>query len=192
MSLIQGCAVSRERPITFNVEMGLAALRGDKTQTRRPVKPQPPRDCVYTTNGAGDRALCMVGVDAMVPSHPWFVPPRPDSADTFVCCPYGTSGDRVRLVAEVPGLPPIYFADAVIEHAWAELVQDASLSGLGREGWPGSEEQRAFVEAGADGLINDDVIEWFAHLWDSIYAARGLGWVANPWVWVVEFKRGAA
>ena len=29
----------------------------------------------------------------------------------------------------------------------------------------------------------------FAQLWDSINAKRGYGWDANPWVWVVEFKR---
>lgn len=29
----------------------------------------------------------------------------------------------------------------------------------------------------------------YAHLWDTLYAARGLGWDANPWVWIVSFKR---
>ena len=28
----------------------------------------------------------------------------------------------------------------------------------------------------------------FRHLWDSIYAKRGMGIAANPWVWVVTFK----
>jgi hypothetical protein len=32
----------------------------------------------------------------------------------------------------------------------------------------------------------------FHSLWDSIYAAKGQGWDANPWVWVVEFKRAEA
>ncbi|MDY6833803.1 MAG: hypothetical protein SVY53_03265, partial [Chloroflexota bacterium] len=26
-------------------------------------------------------------------------------------------------------------------------------------------------------------------LWDSIYAKKGYGWEANPFVWVIEFKR---
>jgi len=25
-------------------------------------------------------------------------------------------------------------------------------------------------------------------LWDLIYEKRGLGWSANPYVWVIEFK----
>lgn len=29
----------------------------------------------------------------------------------------------------------------------------------------------------------------FMNLWDSIYMDQGLGLEANPWVWVVEFKR---
>jgi hypothetical protein len=32
--------------------------------------------------------------------------------------------------------------------------------------------------------------ERFAYLWDSINAKRGYGWDKNPWVWVVEFRRG--
>jgi hypothetical protein len=31
----------------------------------------------------------------------------------------------------------------------------------------------------------------FRGLWDSIYEKRGFGWDANPWVWVIEFKREA-
>ncbi len=29
----------------------------------------------------------------------------------------------------------------------------------------------------------------WANRWDSINAGRGYGWLMNPWVWVVEFKR---
>jgi len=31
--------------------------------------------------------------------------------------------------------------------------------------------------------------ESFQCLWDSLNAARGYGWDANPWVWVVELKK---
>lgn len=31
--------------------------------------------------------------------------------------------------------------------------------------------------------------EDFRELWDSINAKRGFGWDANPWTWVIEFKR---
>lgn len=29
----------------------------------------------------------------------------------------------------------------------------------------------------------------FASLWDSLNSPRGYGWDANPWVWVIEFRR---
>ena len=29
----------------------------------------------------------------------------------------------------------------------------------------------------------------FKNLWGSIYEKKGLGWEANPWVWIYEFKR---
>ena len=29
----------------------------------------------------------------------------------------------------------------------------------------------------------------FRTLWDSINAARGYGWYANPWTWCISFKR---
>jgi hypothetical protein len=32
--------------------------------------------------------------------------------------------------------------------------------------------------------------EAFAALWDSLNAKRGFGWDANPWVWVLSFRRG--
>jgi hypothetical protein len=29
----------------------------------------------------------------------------------------------------------------------------------------------------------------FKQLWNSLNAKRGFGWDANPWVWVITFKR---
>jgi hypothetical protein len=51
------------------------------------------------------------------------------------------------------------------------------------------------VDAGAEGIECGGEWEYdtarnaFRDLWDSINGARGYGWDANPWVWVVEFKR---
>jgi hypothetical protein len=33
-----------------------------------------------------------------------------------------------------------------------------------------------------------DPVGDFITLWNAIYAKRELGWDANPWVWVIEFK----
>ena len=42
----------------------------------------------------------------------------------------------------------------------------------------------------AEGFFRDVLnIERFMALWDSTYAKRGLGWDANPWVWVITFRK---
>lgn len=39
------------------------------------------------------------------------------------------------------------------------------------------------------GMIYVTPQEAFRELWESINAKRGFGWDANPWVWVISFKR---
>lgn len=41
----------------------------------------------------------------------------------------------------------------------------------------------------SSGVFRPPSIRAFHDLWDSLNAARGHGWDANPWVWVVEFRR---
>ena len=51
-------------------------------------------------------------------------------------------------------------------------------------------EQDAVAEGVAAG--DEDAFPFkcaFASLWDSLHAKRGFGWDANPWVWVVTFKK---
>jgi hypothetical protein len=42
------------------------------------------------------------------------------------------------------------------------------------------------VEAGNTRTASE--CDEFAYLWDKLYAKRGYGWDANPWVWCVSFK----
>jgi hypothetical protein len=44
-------------------------------------------------------------------------------------------------------------------------------------------------EIGALWAIHERGQYAFASLWDSINANRGLGWEANPWVWVIGFRK---
>lgn len=48
----------------------------------------------------------------------------------------------------------------------------------------------AYGQSDVDGTYSPRLS--FRFLWDGINAARGHGWDANPWVWVVEFKRHSA
>lgn len=72
-----------------------------------------------------------------------------------------------------------------------ERLQDASKGDLVHEGWPDADEVATACKTMHE-YIDDSVVEWFADAWDAIYAKQGLGWDANPWVWVVEFRRAEA
>lgn len=53
----------------------------------------------------------------------------------------------------------------------------------------GAKEKHNIFHDAIQAHIGNVAIRNFAVLWDSIYSKRGLGWDANPWVWVIEFKR---
>jgi len=47
-------------------------------------------------------------------------------------------------------------------------------------------------DAWAEGIPHSpdvDPSHEYQELWDSLNAARGYGWDANPWVWVIEFRK---
>jgi hypothetical protein len=63
-----------------------------------------------------------------------------------------------------------------------ERLQDISEADAKLEGMPGLEPHQSY--AGFLGPYR----EQFRGDWDAIYANRGLGWNANPWVWAVDFR----
>lgn len=75
--------VVKERPILFNADMVRAILEGRKTQTRRPVKPQP------TTNKIKEK-------NSLTIYSEWKGASLTDKKDWFLSqCPYGHPGDRL-------------------------------------------------------------------------------------------------
>ena len=182
-----------ERPISFNSEMVRAILDGRKTQTRRPVKPQPTMDCATgVRKWEGDPRLLL---------RFYLKNNR---------CPFGVPGDRLwvreawRVSSAQDKLPPLrlprglaieypasenpQYLDGRIRSRrhmprWAsritlevtgvmlERVQDIRMDGAIAEGMPGPYHRGDFVK-----------------LWGQIYKDE-YNWSANPWVWVVEFKR---
>ena len=204
----------KERPILFSGPMVRAIMDGRKTQTRRIVKPQPPCACVYEINGNQNKAICLAGPGADVPARPWFVPPYVNKAQYWVCCPYGTVGDRLWIRET---WRPI--VSGTREGGFDYRANDPSASGVGFTKWTPSIHMPRLAsritleitsvrverlndisaeDAKAEGISRDcpQVKEYkcngpmayhFAALWESI---NGEGaWAVNPWVWVVEFKR---
>lgn len=202
----------RERPILFNGAMVRAILAGQKTQTRRVVKPAPPAGhtwagwCGYSTAPADEgKAVWAAG------EGPLMIEPH------RVACPFGQPGDRlwVRETWSDEDLPPgefYYRADALTTGLradeisamrwkpsihmprWAcrlmleitavrvERLQAISARNCQAEGIRSDAGGGFHVEDGTHYSAHPD--ESFASLWTS----TGADWDSNPWVWVIEFR----
>ncbi len=68
-----------------------------------------------------------------------------------------------------------------------ERVQDITEEDAVREGFEAVPVHGKWVTGGRD--THWSARKPFAETWDSIYAAKGLGWDVNPWVWRIEFER---
>lgn len=205
-----------ERPMLFSGAMVRAILAGTKTQTRRVVKPQPPSGhdwagwCVASTHQADEgKATWAAG----------FGPYLRDAHR--VACPYGQPGDRLWVRETFQRFTDdgetIYKADPSGFEAMNELKRNECLearwrpaihmprwasritleiTGVRVERLQDISEADAVAEgcAGGHGAIPGYNYaatpgEHYHWLWESINGAGS--WDANPWVWVVEFRRVA-
>lgn len=67
--------------------------------------------------------------------------------------------------------------------------QDAASEGVGSALWFAAKgvPEKQWTSLGERGAYRASHINSFASLWESIYGEES--WQANPWVWVIEFKR---
>lgn len=187
----------REKPILFSGPMVRAILEGSKTQTRRVLRVQPSEE---------------TGSLSIGPYHPTAIDrhgeeqPGPETYGVYsscgefgLRCPYGQPGDRLW-VRET-------WAKTYVRQAGAEWFVYATGDNRTDYGGPwkpsihmpraasritleitGVRVERlgeiSESDARAEGVQS---VAEFKELWASI---NGLGsWEANPWVWVVEFRR---
>jgi hypothetical protein len=224
----------KERPIIFSAPMVLALLAGQKTQTRRLVKPQPPEILpayapkVYWP--ARDRHMTS---DPDGAAYLQFERPGDyDGARVMrggfgFRCPYGQPGNRLwvreawawRGDGAIPAFdrvrkgevwfradpertsPGIRWRPSIHMPRWAsritlevtgvrvERLQDISEADALAEGvtpkWEPGCSGRLMEALG--GFSFRPAASAYAELWEQI---NGPGsWDANPWVWVVEFRR---
>jgi hypothetical protein len=185
-----------ERPILFSSPMVRALLDGSKTQTRRIMKPQPSLGQDF-----GGRVLCPYGQPGdrlwvreafSGPRHQEHHPPRDwHSTDEIHYwadgCPSCNDWTKPRpgmfmprwasrITLEITGVRVERLVDISEDDARAEGITDGGCLNCGES------------ETNC-GCLNPqpDARDSFIHLWESI---NGPGsWAANPWVWVVEFRR---
>jgi hypothetical protein len=187
----------KERPILLSGAMVRVLLDGRKTQTRRVAKL--PRthtgNCMPCPYGdVGDRLWVRESlkfVDTPTTRHDHTVyaadgvrvlrdPRLVDWACDGMAFGFANSMPSIhmprwasRITLEVTGVRVERLKDIREADARAEgvTIEDRHMNGYcAGAHWPPS-------------------IRAFAELWDGLNAARGYGWDANPWVWVVEFDK---
>ncbi|WP_165856768.1 hypothetical protein [Marinobacter sp. JSM 1782161] len=197
----------KERPILMNGEMVRAVLEGRKTQTRRILKPQP-----WEEYGSllGPSMYAPTVIDQHGCEHPGLevYGAYTEDGEFAVKCPYGKPGDRLwvreafrsRRVDNLPG-DVAYRAD----HPGAKTVPNSYghswKPSIHMPRWASRitleitdvrvERLQDITESDCDaeGLapFEMEMIPHFKLLWESINGAGS--WDANPWVWVIEFRR---
>lgn len=198
----------KERPILFSAPMVLALLAGTKTQTRRVAKEFAGRDDLEKIlRRFPNQNGCPYGQpgDRLWVRESWFPDPPADGTWAYAewagCREGQIAGvpDRFRhpafccyaadwLHGEVRWTPSIHmprWASRItleITSVRIERLQDISEQDAAAEGvatWaPGALSPES---------LNADPSDQFRWLWCSINGPDS--WGANPWVWVVEFKR---
>ncbi|EMJ7589401.1 TPA: hypothetical protein ACIIU3_003354 [Serratia marcescens] len=209
----------KERPVIFNGEMVRAILDGRKTQTRRVMKPQPepcyrgghwwPSNAFKTMlhieeqmqNGqggwkglagyacpfgrVGDRLwvretfmdLTGTGIEATTGKFEGLA----YRADT----PAGSYGDEVRKDYGLKWTPSLHMPRKA-----CRILLEITAVRVERLNDISEEDARAEGVAPSQHIITPPEALYrvgFLKLWQSIYGEES--WSANPWVWVIEFRR---
>ncbi|MDQ0082878.1 hypothetical protein J2W35_003237 [Variovorax boronicumulans] len=203
----------RERPILFSAPMVRALLDGTKTQTRRVMKRQKRHAftdyTLFGQRGHSDDEAARRGGWA----QPWVAiehaPDWPDGQEDQCHCPYARErGDRLW-VRETWGFNPdfpgmhsqaCFRADTGHEHdgiRWVPSIHmprvasriELEVTDVRIERLQDISEADARAEGYSIGAppCRDDPLGWYRSLWEQINGAGS--WDANPWVWVVEFRR---
>lgn len=194
-----------ERGMIFNGEMVRAILDGRKTQTRRIIK-----KCTV----GRDEISPFIRVGKFTGCYPDDVPEL-----IRECCPFGVPGDRIWVRETFSTVPDhdepagctalLYAADgngpygkwkpSIHMPRWASRIL-LEVTDVRVERLNSISEGDACAEGvefdcmhcdgpfgGCDCTQPDSAEEAFATLWKSIYGKES--WQANPWVWVIKFKR---
>lgn len=179
------------KPILFNVDMVRAILMGQKTQTRRVIKPQPtsPRwnniGWLGWNDGHGYRMKppCEDG-DVLWVRETWCK----DDSRYLYRANYGENEHFYQNGNEI----------AMHWHPSIHMPKEAARIFLRAkdvrvDGLQAMDEEAAIAEGFADSPAGtDSPLTRFSEFWDKTIKREDLrefGWHADPWVWVIEFER---
>ncbi|EKS9277086.1 hypothetical protein QC844_001495 [Salmonella enterica] len=199
----------KELGMIFNAEMVRAILDGRKTQTRRPIKWKQTRFTEIAERDDG--SLWPWAEDCERGGDIWFACPYGEIGDRIWVRETFRVHSRATDVATL-----VYRAS--VRSSWTEQTHRVPVAVCNKpttpEKWTPSIHMPRWAsritleitdvrverlndirecDAKAEGgqtectLIGDKYYPGFRSLWKSIYGEES--WAANPWVWVIEFKR---
>lgn len=205
----------RERPILFSGQMVRAILEGQKTQTRRVIKNTGTyaiEDHHGIITAKRERAAlatqCKFGQpgDRLWVRETWQGPlideeleeefsQSPDYFKKPAFCAYRATDklDAINADGEELGWRPSIHMPRWASRASLEItgVRVERLADISRDDAMAEgivlQTDRGFGLADGSHYHFIDPIDSYRSLWESINGAGS--WVANPWVWVIEFKR---
>lgn len=205
-----------DRPILFSGSMVRALLAGTKTQTRRIMKPQPTRE--WAPSGGWMEIHGRDKHGELDPDRVLGHGYCSDDGEEGYASPYGVPGDRlwVRETLRRSDFGWYYGADVeplklapelrAVATSWAHHKEGdvcvsihmprwasritLEITGVRVERLQDISEDDAVAEGLARIAVTSDTTgtrEAYRQLWNEINGAGA--WYANPWVWVVGFKR---
>lgn len=195
------------KPILFNTDMVRAILAGQKTQTRRLMKPQPTKPrwnnigWLGWDDGHGRRmkSPCEAG-DVLWVRETWSITDKcglyPNWPSNGIHYMYKADDPDCSAAKEARWYPSIHMPKEaariflLVRCVWVECLREISVENCAAEGiW---DDCKASSEKYHENLKKAAYPKVFSELWDSTIKKDDLpeyGWNANPWVWAIEFER---
>jgi len=192
-----------EHPLIFSTEMVRAILTGEKTQTRRIIKPQPEqvRQDILAKGGLSDNHGKVIKIKYQPGDRLWVRETYTLTGENKNIPFYKTYALNELIGTKYTDLKwkPSIFMPRKYARIWLEVVnvrvervQEMNHQDTIDEGVSATE-LGAVMHEERIRHTQENVIKYsriiFAKLWDSMNARRGFGWHKNPWVWVIEFKK---
>lgn len=170
------------KPIAFSASLVRAILAGNKTESRRPMRPQPPS---LVRHKGKDRPADEQGQWLTCPlaqpgtmlwvREPWA--PAPSGSGFRYLADVGPGAGKA--VHWQPGRFMPHRAARIqlsVTHAFPQRLAQMTEAEALCEGAPVTLDEQG------------DPLAWFRRAWDRLYAAEGFAFDENPWVWVVRFR----
>lgn len=199
----------KEKPILFSPHMVGAIIKGNKTQTRRAIKPQPDIKKIseneYSVKWDKGRHFFFGTGDMKAIKDKWLRLPS--------FCPYGKPGDELWVretfsYTQIDGLVnnriyykagnnPFEINDPIWRPCihmprWASriqlLIRDIRIEQVQDISEGDAEAEGVFYDLDEHAFPPFPARDAFSMIWDNINLKRGLGWDINPWVWVIDFE----